>query len=102
MELKKGQRYTFDLDEASAGDTARVALPHPEVLAALEVGHRVLIDDGKLSVRVVETCAARDRVVVEVCRTQTAMGVPSQRFLHTRRSVQAHPDLLWVCAAADK
>lgn len=31
------------------GDNSRVYLPHPEVLAALEPGHRLLIDDGRVN-----------------------------------------------------
>ena len=52
--LKKGQMYTFDLDTEKEGDSDRVSLPHPDVMAALQVGHRVLIDDGKLTVVVRE------------------------------------------------
>jgi len=35
--------------------TLKQSLPHPDVMAALEVGHRVLIDDGKMVVVVRET-----------------------------------------------
>src|SRR5262249_17252808 len=39
----------FAFDQASApGDTTRVNLPHPEIFAALEPGHQLLVDDGKL------------------------------------------------------
>jgi len=52
--LKKGQKYRFDLDADKEGDDKRVSLPHPDVIEALEIGHRVLIDDGKIQVKVVE------------------------------------------------
>lgn len=52
VSLKKGQHYRFDLDEESLGSDTRVSLPHADVIAALEVGHRVLLDDGKLVVEV--------------------------------------------------
>lgn len=45
--LDKGQSFTLDSNPAP-GDRSRVHLPHPEILAALKPGHRVLIDDGKL------------------------------------------------------
>ena len=32
----------------------RVELPHPEIFAALEPGHRLLLDDGKVRLRVTE------------------------------------------------
>ena len=44
--LAKHASFTIDADP-TAGNAQRVHLPHPEVLAALEPGHRLLIDDGK-------------------------------------------------------
>ncbi|RDI57148.1 pyruvate kinase [Microvirga subterranea] len=49
--LVKGQKFTLDADQAS-GSADRVHLPHPEILSSLEPGHTVLIDDGKLRLRV--------------------------------------------------
>ncbi len=49
--LVKGQKFIFDADQAS-GSSERVHLPHPEILSSLEPGHTVLIDDGKLRLRV--------------------------------------------------
>ena len=49
--LKVGE--TFIVDTATTiGDAGRVGLPHPEIFAALEPGARLLIDDGKLVLRV--------------------------------------------------
>jgi len=66
VSLKKGQEYTFDLKADEEGDDTRCSLPHPDVMAALEVGHRVLIDDGKMIVVVREKSADNDWVKVEV------------------------------------
>jgi len=63
--LKKGQTFTFDADNA-VGDTKRVHLPHPEILSSLEPGHTVLIDDGKLRLRVKEVKKNRAVTTVEV------------------------------------
>ena len=41
----------LDLDEAK-GDNKRVMLPHPEIIEASEVGHTLLVDDGKVKLRV--------------------------------------------------
>jgi len=49
--LVKGQAFTLDADQAS-GSADRVHLPHPEILSSLEPGHTILIDDGKLRLRV--------------------------------------------------
>jgi pyruvate kinase len=57
----------FILDsEKKPGDAARVHLPHPEVLASLEPGHRLLIDDGKVQLRVTEATPKRVVTKVEV------------------------------------
>ncbi|CAE8647933.1 unnamed protein product, partial [Polarella glacialis] len=53
VELVAGQTFRFDLD-AALGDTRRVQLPHPEILLALEPGRSLLLDDGKLRMRVLE------------------------------------------------
>jgi hypothetical protein len=45
--LKNGQLFRLDLDEA-LGDSTRVLLPHPEIIEASEVGHVLLVDDGKV------------------------------------------------------
>ncbi|MEX0954255.1 MAG: pyruvate kinase [Rhizobiaceae bacterium] len=47
VELEAGQTFTLD-DDPSPGDATRVHLPHPEILKSVEVGHRLLIDDGRL------------------------------------------------------
>jgi pyruvate kinase len=52
--LEAGAAFSLDLDPAP-GDAARVNLPHPEIFAALEPGAELLLDDGKLRLRV-ERC----------------------------------------------
>jgi len=51
--LKAGQAFRIDLDKA-AGDHTRVGVPHPEVFAALRPGSLILLDDGKVRLRVTE------------------------------------------------
>lgn len=50
-ELSLGQKFRLDLEEAP-GDGSRVQLPHPEIFAALEEGEDLLVDDGKIRLRV--------------------------------------------------
>lgn len=50
--LKAGERFRLDLDK-TPGNEKRVNLPHPEIIAAVDVGHRLLLDDGKLALKVV-------------------------------------------------
>jgi len=52
--LQAGQTFRFDLDE-SPGTNQRVLLPHPEIIEASEVGHELLIDDGKMKLEVIGT-----------------------------------------------
>ena len=61
--LTPGQTFTLDSDP-TPGDATRVELPHPEIFAALEPGHRLLLDDGKVRLRVTE--CSRDRAVTAV------------------------------------
>lgn len=49
--LTAGQAFRLDLDPAE-GDATRAGLPHPEIFAALEAGTELLLDDGKLRLRV--------------------------------------------------
>jgi pyruvate kinase len=63
--LKKGATFTFD-DDKTPGDENRVYLPHPEILAALEPGHTLLLDDGKVKLVAVETSPKRAVTRVEV------------------------------------
>ena len=49
--LVAGARFGLDLDEAP-GDAARAPLPHPEIFAALRPGTEVLLDDGRVRLRV--------------------------------------------------
>ncbi len=49
--LKPGQAFRLDLDD-KIGDQTRAPLPHPEIFAALSPGDDLLLDDGKLRLKV--------------------------------------------------
>jgi hypothetical protein len=49
--LPVGHTIRFDLDP-TLGTSSRVMLPHPEIIEASDIGHVLLIDDGKVKVRV--------------------------------------------------
>jgi len=63
--LTQGQTFTLDA-ESTAGDAKRVHLPHPEILSSLEPGHTILIDDGKLRLRVKDIKKGKAVTEVEV------------------------------------
>lgn len=54
IELAPGERFRLDLDR-QAGDKKRAPLPHPEIFEAICPGTDLLLDDGKVRLRV-ETC----------------------------------------------
>lgn len=61
--LTQGAAFALDADPAP-GDATRVQLPHPEILSALEPGHTLLLDDGKVRLTVTE--ASPHKVVTRV------------------------------------
>jgi pyruvate kinase len=66
VELPEGATFTLDRD-TKLGDVTRVCLPHREVFVALDVGARLLLDDGKMVLRVV----AKD---VDTIETRVEVG----------------------------
>ncbi|EFH10888.1 pyruvate kinase [Pseudoroseomonas cervicalis] len=52
VQLQAGQHFRLDLS-ATPGDVRRVQLPHPEIIEAARIGTSLLLDDGKLRLRVV-------------------------------------------------
>jgi len=57
--LEKGQQVVLDQENA-LGTAERLELPHPELFAAVGPGDRVLIDDGKVRLKVL---SAEDRKI---------------------------------------
>jgi pyruvate kinase len=70
--IPHGASFTLDRDE-TPGDASRVFLPHKELFAVLRSGQRLLINDGKIRLRVTE--AKKDRIV---CTAEVG-GVISDR-----------------------
>ena len=65
MELKNGQKLRFDLDKAP-GTEKRLPLLHPEIFAAAQPDGLLLIDDGKVRLRIVAHDKKTIDTVVEV------------------------------------
>lgn len=55
--------FKFDRDQAP-GNSSRVFLPHQQIFDAIGAGHNLVLDDGKLRMRVVEKTA--DEITAEV------------------------------------
>ena len=50
--LKAGDTFRLDMDHELLGDRHRAPLPHAEIYRALETGAELLIDDGRVRLRV--------------------------------------------------
>ena len=62
-QLEKGDAFIFDRD-SSPGSAERVELPHPELFQSVTAGANILIDDGKVRLKV--THADDKRIETEV------------------------------------
>ncbi len=58
VSLKKGDVFHFDQTK-SKGSGSRVFLPHPQIFEAVAAGHNLLLDDGKVRMRVEENKGGR-------------------------------------------
>lgn len=63
--LTIGQKFTFDNDP-TPGDSTRVQLPDADVMKSLNVGDRILLNDGKIEMTV--DSVAPDKIVATVVR----------------------------------
>ena len=81
VQLVTGQRFQLDLT-ATPGDSTRVNLPHPEIMQAASIGTTLLLDDGKLRLRVLRR---RD----DLLETEVTVGGP----LSDRKGVNV-PDVV--------
>ena len=98
-ELEVGQGFRFDLDEAD-GNAHRVRLPHKEIFAALEVGSTLLVDDGKIELKVTEcgTDFANCTVVVGgTISNRKGVNVPDVVLPLAALSDKDRKDLEFVC-----
>ncbi len=73
--LQAGQRFRLDLS-TEPGDSSRVGMPHPEIFAALKAETDLLLDDGKVRLRVVDCSPDHaDTVVLSGTRLSDRKGV---------------------------
>ncbi len=88
--LTAGQRFQLDLD-LTPGTAERVGMPHPEIFAAIAPGQDLLLDDGKIRLRI-EQCSQRHALCVVIA------GGP----LSNRKGVNVPDAVLPVPALTDK
>jgi pyruvate kinase len=98
-ELVDGQRFQLDLDDAQ-GDARRVQLPHEEIFRVLEKGSTLLVNDGKIRLRVEE--ATKDRADCTVVAggaisNRKGVNVPDVVLPLAALSEKDRSDLEFVC-----
>ena len=98
-ELVEGAAFRMDLS-TTPGDATRVNLPHPEIFAALEPGTSLLVNDGKIRLRV--NACGRDFAdcTVEVGGTisnRKGVNVPDVVLPVAALSEKDRGDLEFVC-----
>ncbi len=94
-DLRQSEAFILDGDPTPGGQ-ARVYLPHPEILASLAKGDRLLIDDGKVMLRVAAAEGGRVLTVVEVAgRVSNKKGVslPDTTIPTSAMTDKDHADL---------
>jgi pyruvate kinase len=89
--LVDGQAFRLDLDTATPGDATRAPLPHPEIFAAVKTGQSLLLDDGKIRLRVTASGA-------DFADTEVVVG----GVLSNRKGVNVPDAVLPVAALTDK
>jgi len=88
--LRHGAHFTLDCDP-TPGTEERVCLPHPELFAVLKPGQRLLVDDGKVQLRVIK---AGER---EILTTAEVGG-----FISDRKGVNVPDAVVTVPAPTEK
>jgi len=93
--IAPGQKFRLDLDPAP-GDSRRVGLPHPEVLQVLKPGSFVVLDDGKVRLRVRSSgpdFAAAEVVTGDVLSNHKGLSVPGVTIPVPALTVKDRADL---------
>ncbi|HEX2944061.1 MAG TPA: pyruvate kinase, partial [Rhodopila sp.] len=90
VHLQTGQNFRLDLN-ATPGNAQRVNLPHPEIIEAASIGCSLLLDDGKLRLRVMHKRP-------DALETEVVVGGP----LSDRKGVNVPDVVLPIPALTEK
>jgi pyruvate kinase len=98
VHLRQGQHFRLDLD-TKLGDSNRVNLPHPEIFNALEIGTELLLDDGKLKLKILSF--EHDHAVTEVITggdlsNRKGVNVPNVMLPISALTVKDRADLVFA------
>lgn len=98
-ELVPGAFFRLDLDKTD-GDATRVCLPHTEIFDALEPGAHLLVNDGKIKLRVKDcgaTFADCEVIVGGTISNRKGVNVPDVVLPLAALSDKDRKDLEFVC-----
>ncbi len=98
-ELVSGESFRFDLDE-TPGDLKRVCLPHKEIFDALEKNTTLLVNDGKIRVKVKDCGKDYANCIVEVggeISNRKGVNVPDVILPVAALSEKDKKDLKFAC-----
>ena len=98
-ELEEGAPFRLDLDE-KPGDGGRVQLPHPEIFQSLRKGAQLLINDGKIRLRVDgfgDDFADTTVVVGGAISDRKGVNVPDTVLPLAALSAKDRDDLEFIC-----
>ncbi len=90
IEMKRGQRIVLTT-RLVAGDAGEVNLPVPELVAALKPGDRLLADDGRVEL-----------VVIEVSETDVTARAAAPGVLSSRKGITSPGVSLNIAAVTEK
>ncbi|SFE62194.1 pyruvate kinase [Roseivivax sediminis] len=99
QELQEGAAFRLDLED-KPGDLSRVQLPHPEIFAALEPGATLLVNDGKVRLKVEDCGPEHANCVVSVGGTisdRKGVNVPDVILPLAALSDKDREDLEFAC-----
>ncbi len=96
--LEEGAGFRLDLDEAE-GNAERVCLPHPEIFAALTPGATLLVNDGKIRLKVADCGADFANCIVingGIISNRKGVNVPDVELPLAALSAKDRADLEFV------
>ena len=98
IDVAPGARLRLDLDK-TPGDATRVGMPHPELFAAMKPGSLLLVDDGKVRLKV--TSCGPDCADVEVIQgdrlsDRKGVALPGSAIPMSAMTPKDHEDLAFA------
>ena len=98
FEISPGDRLDIVSDHL-VGNSQRISTNRPELVGELEKGHRILIDDGLIQLRVIETHDEHLSCVCEIggpIRTRKGINLPDSDLKMAALTEKDREDLAWA------